>query len=105
MAKQDHGGKSGNVTPDELADPTKHQEYQVFEEENRPPPFRPGTAGSQEKEGKTRDNAGEGIVGHVAARDPSGAVAPPAEANKPGASTHLDGTPSALTTSEGRQAD
>jgi hypothetical protein len=99
MADQD---KSGNMKPEELADPSKHQQFQVFEEENRTPPLRPGTsgaAGDETKAGKIE----EGIVGHVAATDPTGVVVPPAEGNRPGSSTELGGTPSALTTSGGRQ--
>jgi hypothetical protein len=96
--------QSGNFKPGELADLSKHQQYQIFESENRPPPLRPGTAGSAEA-GDPSDSPAEGIVGHVAAKDPSGVVVPPAEASRPGASTEIGGTPSALTTSQGRQLD
>lgn len=96
----------GNVTPDEIADPSKHQQRQVFETENRPT-FAPGEKRDAQS-GPDEDPKlkGEPTVGRPAGPDTTGAVAHPSEMNQPGASTELGGTPGALATgSRGRQAD
>lgn len=89
----------GNMTPEELADPSKHQQQQIFETENRPP--RSGETDSQAAEGREELGAVEPTAGQSAGPDTSGAVAHPAELNRPGASTKLGGTPSALATGSG----
>jgi hypothetical protein len=97
---------TGNVTPDDLADPSKHRQQQIFERNDRPslPPgetAEPGAAAGGDVRG-----ALEPSVGDAFGSDTTGAVAPPAELNRPGASTKLGGTPGAPATgSRGRQAD
>ena len=107
----------GNLTPEELADPSKHRQTQVFETDNRPTGHPPGEDEAAERrfrEGEDMRAAGELTLGQAAGPDTtgqraggpdtSGAVAPPAEMNQPGASTKLGGTPSPLATdSQGRQ--
>ena len=90
--------KSGSFTPQDLADPAKHQQSQIFERENRPP----GTSAHEEDAAAERfeagvDMLGKGLptVGDAAGPDTTGAVAPPAVRNRPGSSTKLGGTPGA----------
>ena len=78
---------SGAMTPEEAADPGRHRQSQIFERENRPL----GTQGPGE-DVRPDDLRG---VGQAPGPDTSGAVARPAEANRPGASTKLGGTPGA----------
>ncbi len=109
--------RSGNVTPQDIADPGKHRQTQVFETDNRPTGQPAGTREAAERrfeKGEDMRAAGERTLGEPAGPDTAGqraggpdttgAVAPPAESAKPGASTKLGGTPSPLATdSQGRQ--
>lgn len=89
MATQPDRPHRGNLTPEELADPTLHRQNEVFETENRPDV--PGA---------------ELPVGNAAGPDTTGAVAHPAALNKPGVSSILGGTPGANATgSQGRTGD
>ena len=102
------GTKSGAFTPQDLADPTKHQQSQIFERENRPQRGAPGEQDAERafEAGEDMIGHGEQSVGESPGRDTSGAVAPPAEANRPGASTKLGGTPGAnAMRSDGRDTD
>ena len=89
---------SGAMSPRHTADPGRHRQSQIFERENRPlGPQGPG------EDVKPEDLRG---VGQAPGPDTSGAVAKPAEANRPGASTKLGGTPSAnAMQSGGRDTD
>jgi hypothetical protein len=113
----DKRDKSGNLTPQDIADPSKHRQTQIFETDNRPtgqPPEAREAAGRRFETGEDMPAAGERTLGEAAGPDTTGqqaggpdatgAVAPPAELAKPGASTKLGGTPSPLATdSQGRQ--
>jgi hypothetical protein len=97
---------TGNVTPDEIADPSKHRQQQIFERNDRLslPPGQAAEPGAAQ--GGDVQSALEPSVGDAFGSDTTGAVAPPAERNRPGASTKLGGTPGASATgSRGRQAD
>ena len=85
---------TGNVTPDDLADETKHRQGQTFEAEDR----RAGEAGD---DSGSKSAPGVDPIGHAAGSDTSGAVAHPAEISKPGASRDLGGTPGANSTRSG----
>jgi hypothetical protein len=100
----DTQAKSGAFTPQDLADPAKHQQTQIFERENRPP----GTSADEERAAKARFEAGEDMlgsgtptVGDAAGTDTTGAVAPPAVRSRPGSSSKLGGTPGANAMSSG----
>ena len=102
------GARSGNMTPKDLADPSKHQHGQIFERDNRPQRSAPGlNPDAEDRFGKGEDMLarGEPSVGDSVGPDTTGAVAPPAAGNRPGASTKLGGTPSALSVPGGRDAD
>ena len=102
------GPRSGKMTPQDQADPSKHQHGQVFERDNRPQRSAPGVnpeADDQFGNGEDMLARGEPSVGDSIGPDTTGAVAPPAARNRPGASTKLGGTPSALSVSGGRDAD
>ena len=89
---------TGAMTPQETADPGRHRQSQIFERENRPL----GSQGPGE-DVKPEDLRG---VGQAPGPDTSGSVARPAEANRPGASTKLGGTPGAnAMRSGGRDTD
>ena len=99
---------SGSFTPQDLADPTKHRHTQIFERENRPQGGSPGGEDASEsfQQGEDMIAGGEQSVGEAPGPDTSGAVAAPAERNRPGASTKLGGTPGANTMpSGGRDTD
>ncbi len=99
----------GNVTPKDISDTSKHQQEQIFEKENRPSRHAPGVDEKAEerfRKGEDMLAKGERTLGEGAGPDSSGAVAKPAEQNRPGASTKLGGTPGApATRSRGRQTD
>ena len=115
--KEKEREKSGNVTPQDIADPSKHRQTQIFETDNRPstqPEEAREAAQARFETGEDMLAAGERTLGEPAGPDTTGqraggpdttgAVAPPAETAKPGASTKLGGTPSPLATdSQGRQ--
>jgi hypothetical protein len=88
----------GAMSPPESANPGRHRQSQIFERETRPlAPQGPG------EDVPPEDLRG---VGQAPGPDTSGAVARPAEANRPGASTKLGGTPGAnAMQSGGRDTD
>ena len=104
--KESAGPRSGNTTPQDLADPSKHQHGPLFEGDH---PAR--GVGAREsaherfEEGQDMVPANEPSVGDSIGPDTTGAVAPPAGGNRAGASTKLGGTPSALSVTGGRDAD
>lgn len=101
------GQRTGNFTPQELADPSKHQQEQIFEQDNRPQRSAPGVnpeADDKFQRGEDMLARGEASVGNPIGPDTSGAVAPPAARNRPGAATELGGTPGALSVPVGRDA-
>ena len=105
---RDSQGKSGAFTPQDLADPAKHQQSQIFERENRPPRTRGDEKAADERFEAGEDMLAKGMptVGDAAGMDTTGAVAPPAARNRPGSSTKLGGTPGAnATRSGGRDTD
>jgi hypothetical protein len=78
--------KSGNITPEDLADTSQHRQTDVGGGASAAPGARPAD-----------------IIGDSAGSDTSGAVAPLSELNEPGASSKLGGTPGDLATgSSGR---
>ena len=96
--------KSGAFTPQDLADPAKHQQSQIFERDNRPP----GNSPDAEQGADARFEAGEDMLakgtptlGDAAGTDTTGAIAPPAARNRLGSSTKLGGTPGANAMSSG----
>jgi hypothetical protein len=99
----------GSFRPQDLADPAKHQQSQIFEQDNRPQLNDPAAKDSAEKRFERDEDMiaqGEQEVGEAPGPDTAGVVAPPAERGRPGASTKLDGTPGALATpSGGRDTD
>lgn len=88
------------LTPSATKDTTNHQQQRVFGTENR-------ANADASIEGKdATGTSGEQFVGQGAGPDTSGAVAPPSQTNRPGASVDLDGTPGALAPgSGGRQGN
>lgn len=85
------------MTPDEIAESSRHPQQRIREADNRPDP-NASTSGAR---GVTPEP-----VGDSAGPDTSGAVAKPAAERKPGASSKLGGTPGAnATRSSGRQTD
>ncbi len=102
------GPRSGNMTPQDLADPSKHQHGQVFERETRPQRSTSGVnpdADDQCQAGEDMLGGGNAPIGDTVGPDTTGAVAPPAAGNHAGASTKLGGTPGALAVPGGRDAD
>jgi hypothetical protein len=90
--------KSGSFTPQDLRDPSKHQHARIFEEDHSTT----GGATSADKaseapfeRGDDMVAYGEASVGESPGPDTTGAVAPPAERNRPGLATKLGGTPGA----------
>lgn len=79
------------LTPSATRDTTNHQQVRPDVTDNRANADAPETGGAP----------GERVVGKGAGADTSGAVAPPAAGNQPGASADLDGTPGALTPGSG----
>lgn len=96
--QQNRKPASTAMTPQETADPARHRQTQILEQENRPlGPQGPG------EDVKPDDLRG---AGQAPGPDTSGAVARPAEANRPGASAKLGGTPGAnAMRSGGRDTD
>ncbi len=102
--KSNAGTKSGAFTPQDLADPAKHQQSQIFERDNRPPGSSPdvdGRADAHFEAGEDMLAKGTPAVGDAAGTVTTGAVAPPAARNRPGSSTKLGGTPGANAMSSG----
>ena len=106
MAEDRMPSRSGNFTPRDLADPSKHQQSQIFEQDNRPERQAPGREARERFEsGEDMIAGGEQNLGDAAGPDTSGVVAPPAERNRPGASTKLGGTPGANAMPSGGRTD
>ena len=107
MDDRDTRRHTGNVTPEELADPSRHQQAQIFGGETRPQGTGPGAADRQEAVEAGEDIAGAGnrTVGDSAGPDTTGAVAYPAGMNRPGLATKLGGTPGANAMGSGGRRD
>ncbi len=104
--KESAGPPSGNTTPQDLADPSKHQHGRLFEGDHPARGVGAGeTAHDRFEGGEDMLSANEPTVGESIGPDTTGAVAPPAGGNRAGASTKLGGTPSALSVSGGRDAN
>ena len=90
--------KSGSFTPQDMRDPSKHQHSRLFEEDHSTTGGAAAADGRSEAEferGEDMIAHGEESVGESPGPDTTGAVAPPAERNRPGLSTGLGGTPGA----------
>ena len=100
---------TGTVTPQDVADPSKHQGTSTAETGNRPSEMPAGEetrAKRKHAAGEDMKAEGEKSVGKSRGPDTSGAVAVPSGLGQPGASSDLDGTPGALSTgSAGRSGN
>jgi hypothetical protein len=100
----DSKSKSGSFKPQDLRDRSKHQQLRIFEEDRSTTGGAVAAHGDAEEgfeRGEDMIAHGEATVGGSAGPDTTGAVAPPAERNRPGLATKLGGTPGANATSSG----
>ena len=100
----DSESKSGSFTPQDLRDPSRHQHSRVFEEDHSTTGGASAADGGAEarfESGEDMVAHGEASVGDAPGSDTSGAVAAPAERNRPGLATKLGGTPGANATPSG----